>query len=254
MIRFQSQVSIDNLPDEQIDSKWECVLPTISLDSSVGGIDYTPIVEEITFRGTSFSNEEFRIATRFYNAPSDRESFGECIMTLYCEQGMLPVYYLRSWRNLIFDPLHQFYYCNITENSALNVLSSNVKNSNQRMSNNQINATSNWKKNIEIYFYGVGSVTPIAHATLYNAYPVSQGDYSLQYSLQPKRFRINCTFRYDNVIWDSSYRNSAIISSLLAGNPIGTLMDQGLNALSNTISNTWESSGMDIITQSHDSI
>lgn len=255
MLRFQSQVIIDNLPDEQLDSKWECILPSIPLDSSVGGIDYTPIVEEVVFRGTSFANEEFRIATRYYNAPTDRQSFGECTMTLFCEQGMLPVYYLQSWRNLMFDPMHQFYYCNVrNESDALNILSSNASTSNQTMSNNQINAISNWKKDIEIYFYGVGSVTPIAHATLYNAYPVSQGDFSLQYSMQPKRFRINCTFRYDNVIWDSSYRNSAIISSLLAGNPVGTLIDQGMNALSNVISNAWESGSTDIITQSHDSI
>ena len=79
-------------------------------------------------------------------------------------------------------------------------------------------------------------------------------NYSLQYSLQPKRFRINCTFRYDNIIWDSSYRNSAIISSLLAGNPIGSLMDQGMNYLSNAISNLYESSESDIVTRSHDSI
>lgn len=265
MLRFQSQVQIDNLPDEQIDSKWECILPSIELDSSVGGIPYTPIVEEIVFRGTSFDNEEFRVATRFYNAPTDRQSFGECTMTLFCEQGMLPVYYLQSWRNLIFDPMHQFYYCNVSanadKNSSLNILSSNAANSNQYMKpksesgyKNQINAISNWKKNIEIYFYGVGSVTPIAHATLYNAYPVSQGEFSLQYSLQPKRFRINCTFRYDNIIWDSSYRNTAIISSLLAGNPIGTLMDQGINALSNAISNAWENNNVDIVTKSHDSI
>ena len=260
MLRFQSQVQIDNLPDEQIDSKWECTLPSIELDTALGGVKYAPIVEEIVFRGTSFSNEEFRVATRFYTIPTDRQSFGECTMTLFCEQGMLPIYYLQSWRNLMFDPKHQFYYCNTSnENNAFKILSSNTNASVDRMEynsayKNQINAVSNWKKNIEIYFYGLGSVTPIAHATLYNAYPVSQGDYSLQYSLQPKRFRINCTFRYDNIIWDSSYRNSAIISSLLAGNPIGSLMDQGMNYLSNVISNVWESGTGDIETKSHDSI
>ncbi len=265
MLRFQSQLQIDNLPDEQIDSKWECILPSLNLDSSLGGIPYTPIVEEIVFRGTSFNNEEFRVGTRFFNLPSDRQSFGEASLTLFCERGMLPVYYLQSWRNLIFDPVHQFYYCNTREgnlngNSGLEILSTNGSNSTNYIPNNtgynQINAISNWKKDIEIYFYGVGSVTPIAHATLFNAYPVSQGDYSLEYSMEPKRFRITCSFRYDNLVWDNSYRNMAIISSLLAGNPIGTLMDQGINAVSNMISNAWEqnSSYTEKIYASQDSI
>jgi len=254
MLRFQSQVQIDNLPDEQIDSKWECILPSINLDSSLGGIPYTPIVEEVVFRGTSFVNEEFRVATRFYNLPQDRQSFGEATMTLFCEQGMLPLYYLQSWRNLIFDPVHQFYYCNTRntgDNKGLEILANNGYKSTRFIKdskgyNNQINAISNWKKDIEIYFYGVGSTTPVAHATLYNAYPVSQGDFSFEYKMDPQRFRINCTFRYDNLVWDSSYRNMAIISSLLAGNPIGTLMDQGISAVSNMISNAWEGSNSDV--------
>jgi hypothetical protein len=262
MLRFQSQVMIDNLPDEQLDSKWECVLPSINLDTAFGGIPYTPIVEEIVFRGTSFSNEEFRVGTRFYNLPSDRQSFGEASLTLFCEQGMLPVYYLQSWRNLIFDPVHQYYYCNArydmdtNKSTGLEILSSNGDKSVYMSGGSQINATSHWKKDIEIYFYGVGSVTPIAHATLYNAYPVSQGDYSLEYSMEPKRFRITCSFRYDNLVWDSSYRNTAIISSLLAGNPIGTLMDQGINAVSNMIANAWEgnNSAIDKIVAQQDSI
>lgn len=251
MLRFQSQIMIDNLPDEQIDSKWECVLPSLNLDSSLGGILYTPIVEEVVFRGTSFANEEFRVGTRFFNLPSDRQSFGEVTMTLFCEQGMLPVYYLQSWRNLIFNPIHQFYYCNSRETAdgksiGMDILSSDIGNTGYIKGSSQLNAVSNWKKDIEIYFYGVGSVTPIAHATLYNAYPVSQDDYRLEYSMEPKRFRIGCTFRYDNLVWDSSYRNMAIISSLLAGNPIGTLMDQGINAVSNLISSAWEGRNNDV--------
>lgn len=254
MLRFQSQVSIDNLPDEQLDSKWECVMPSINLDSALGGIPYSPIVEEISFSSAGFENEEFRVGTRFFNLPSDRKSFGECNLTLFCEQGLLPIYYLQSWRNLMFDPVHQFYYCNTRDaKKGLDILSTNgYKIAKTILGSDQINATSNWKKDIEIYFYGVGNTTPIAHATLYNAYPVSQQPFKLEYNIEPKRFRIDCTFRYDNLVWDSSYRNTAIISSLLGGNPVGTLMDQGINAVSELLFNS--SSQIDKIISSHDSI
>lgn len=229
MLRFQSQIIVDNLPDEMLDNKWECIMPSLDLSTIVGGIPYQPIVEEVVFRGTSFSNEEFRTATRFYNLPQDRQSFGECMITLFCEQGMLPVYYLQTWRNAMFDPVHQYYYVNSeSKNNDLYKTLSNIKEVKDNMT---LNAMSNWKKDIEIYFYGVGGILPIAHATLRDAYPVSQGDYSLKYSQDPKRFRINATFRYDNVIWDSKYRNEAIISALLAGNPIGTIAQQALGQL-----------------------
>lgn len=256
MLRFQSQLSIDNLPDEQLDSRWECVMPYINLDTGAGGIPYCPVVEEISFNPSGFENEEFRVGTRYFNLPSDRKSFGECSITLFCEQGMLPVYYLQSWRNLIFDPVHQYYYCNnrnIDSKKGLDILSSNGFGAMATIGRSgQINATSNWKKDIEIYFYGVGNTAPIAHATLYNSYPVSEQSYKLEYKVEPQRFRITCNFRYDNLVWDSSYRNMAIISSLLGGNPLGTLMDQGLTGISKLLANGY--SEQDRIIASHDSI
>lgn len=100
-----------------------------------------------------------------------------------------------------------------------------------------MNASTNWKKDINVFFYGLGNATPIAHVTLYNCYPVTQGDFSLQYSLEPKRFVLNATFKYDNLIWDETYQNKAVVSAMLSGNPLGTILDQTLSSISLSSSN-----------------
>lgn len=122
MLRFASQVQVDNLPDEMTDNLWEVVMPTIPIENSYLTYNYTPIVEQITFAPKCFDNDEIRVNTRFYNMPKDRQGLGDCKITMFCDKGMMPVYYLKQWRSLIFNAEHQFYYINDNASKGLDLL------------------------------------------------------------------------------------------------------------------------------------
>ena len=59
-------------------------------------------------------------------------------------------------------------------------------------------------------------------------YPISQSDFELQYSRDPKRLRITQKFNVDRVITDSSTMTKSLVSTFISGNPLGILSDTAL--------------------------
>ena len=72
-LRFTSQLMIDNLPDEQFTDQFEVIMPALALDgdedrsclSSLTGMVYRPIVEEITFGFMNFATYPFSVIFDF---------------------------------------------------------------------------------------------------------------------------------------------------------------------------------------------
>lgn len=217
-LRFASQVAIDNLPDEQFTDQFEVIMPALDLNgnnqrstigqifSSLSGMSYRPIVEEISFGLMNFTTDTRRIRTGWYNVPKDIENYHDVKLTLFCSANMLTQYYLDAWKALVFNKKGEYFYPGI-----------------------------NYKKNIEVFMYGpggtgvLGSLVPKLHFTLKGCFPVQQEDYKLEYTDSPQRFRIPVTFKVDAVVRDNQSATSAIVSELISspsavlGNALSTL-------------------------------
>lgn len=234
-LRFASQLNVDSLPAEALNSDFEVLMPALNvilqskgqskndkkskdksfvqelaqnLFSSGVSYDYTPIVEAIQFQPRSFDIDQRRIRTQWINVPSDLQNLKTVQIIMFCSNGMLTQYYLDAWRNLIFDQDGEYY-----------------------------NPMEVYKKNIEVYFYGAVSVSsflPVAHFTLKGCFPVSQNVYDLKYSNKPDRITISADFAVDRIVADMSMAKSAAIREL-AGSPL-SIADRLFQTLSSKAS------------------
>lgn len=205
MLRFQSAVQVEALPDESIDNQFEVVMPTLSLISSpqdtnanswtsvmgiannLGLTSYTPIVEQITFGVRNYKTNTRRVRTGWCNVPEDIENYHDASITMFVSSGMLTQYYLNAWKRLIFDDQGEYY-----------------------------NPMSVYKKNIHVYFYGPGNVgLAAAHYVLKGCFPYRQDDYKLAYTENPKRLTITANFKIDKVVAMSSYKTTAMAAELI---------------------------------------
>lgn len=250
MLRFTSALQVQALPDEQLDDRFEVIMPTLTLNnyqdidedagatstnnekksiwekgldtltsstvwSSITGTTYTPIVEEIVFGTMNFKTDTRRIRTGWYNIPSDIENYKEVSITMFCSVGMLTQYYLETWKRMIFNPYGEYY-----------------------------NPGSFYKKNIEIYFEGVASVpsfdlinggsgiTHTMHVTLVGCFPSIQDSYKLSYSADPKRMRITQKFKVDKVLFDMSKVLNGAMNDLI-GSSGSSAIDSATSVLTN---------------------
>lgn len=207
-LRFQSQLMIDNLPDEQLNDQFEVIMPELPLlslpqDKSnpstwniikgmVGGgteVKYRPIVEEITFGTLNFSTETRRVRTGWLNVPSDIENWHDVAITMFCPASMATHMYLNTWKRMIFNRNGEYY-----------------------------NSMSYYKKNITVIVHGpmksLGSAIGIGamQFTLKGCFPKTQEDFKFEYSDDPKRFRVLAHFSVDKVDYDESISRSTIIT------------------------------------------
>jgi hypothetical protein len=219
MLRFQSHLQIDNLPDEQLQNQFEVIMPTLNLSddtfsSSIGQRDdhgnpigllgkaadfvvntanamtsYTPIVEEIVFGTRAFKTETRRLRTGWINIPSDIENYHDVSITMFCSAGMLTQLYLAKWKGLIFNEEGEYFY-----------------------------PMNNYKKNIEVFFYGpgniIGAMEPVAHWTLKGCFPTLQQDFKLSYD-KNERLRMTQTFKVDKVVSKAATAKKAITAELV---------------------------------------
>lgn len=228
MLRFQSALSINALPDEAIDSAWEVVMPKIDIANPYSGIStnaslltkftsgltsYQPIVESISFGVTNFKTQTRRVRTMWCNVPEDIENYHDVNITMFCSANMLTQYYLSAWRQLVYNSEGEYY-----------------------------NPMSIYKKNIEVYIYGPGNVsldvvgiTAAAHFTLQGCFPANQQNYQLEYRDDPQRLRITATFKVDKVVYDGSSANKAMITELVTSPT--SVVDKALTTLTNSSSN-----------------
>ena len=226
--RFQSQLFVDNLPDEAISTGWEVVMPTLPLNpvtnnsskkkgnlltraiskvgSALGLQTYTPIVEEVSFGVRNFTTTTRRIRTGWLNVPEDVENYRDVALTFFCSSGMLTQYYLESWKKLIFNEDGEYY-----------------------------NSIRDYKKNIEVFFFGPGNLgagmTPAAHISLLGCFPYSQESYRLSYDRDPERIRIKQNFKVDKVVVDTALANKAIAAETISSPT--SLLDKALTGLNN---------------------
>ena len=136
------------------------------------GDQYRPIVEEITFAPLGFENSKnIRAITTYYNVPVDKQDAKEANITFYCDTNMRAQYYIRAWRAMIFNEEDEYYYLPYQ-----------------------------YKRDILVYFYGLGSVSPIITYRLKGCYPLLQDDFTLKYSKDAERVRISQKFNVDRVI------------------------------------------------------
>ena len=202
-LRFRSQLQVDMMPDEQIDNRWEVVMPKMKLETKLGNLNYPyyPIVESIHFAPLGFKNStNVRAVTTYYNIPVDKEDAKEANITMYCDTGMLAQYYIQAWKNLMFNKEHEFYYY-----------------------------PWQYKRDIYVLFYGFGSSTvPTARYILKGCYPITQSDFELQYSRDPKRLRITQKFNVDRVITDEEIMTRSLVNTFISGNPLGILGDTAI--------------------------
>lgn len=187
------------MPDEQLDNRWEVVMPRFDVDF----LPYTPIVESIHFAPLGFKNStDNRAVTNYYNVPIDKDDSRDANITFFCDTGMMAQYYISEWKSMVFNQEHEFYYY-----------------------------PWQYKRDIYVYFFGAGSAVPVARFVLKGCYPITQSDYELQYSRDPKRLRITQKFNVDRVMMDNKLRIAAIMSTMAAGNPLGIASDIAINAI-----------------------
>ncbi len=207
-LRFQSQLMIDNLPDEQLNDQFEVIMPELPLilpegdatkASTLGKftgmlgfgkqVNYRPIVEEITFGTMNFSTDTRRVRTGWLNVPSDIENWHDVAITMFCPASMATHMYLNTWKRMIFNRDGEYY-----------------------------NSMSVYKKNITVLVYGpaksIGSVfnAGTMQFTLKGCFPKTQEDFKFEYSDDPKRFRVLAHFSVDKVEYDEDLSRSAIIA------------------------------------------
>ena len=207
-LRFQSQLMIDNLPDEQLNDQFEVIMPELPLilpegdttkASTLGKftgmfgfgqqVNYRPIVEEITFGTMNFSTDTRRVRTGWLNVPSDIENWHDVAITMFCPASMATHMYLNTWKRMIFNRDGEYY-----------------------------NSMSVYKKNITVLVYGpaksIGSVfnAGTMQFTLKGCFPKTQEDFKFEYSDDPKRFRVLAHFSVDKVEYDEDLSKNAIIT------------------------------------------
>ena len=229
-LRFTSQLQVDNLADEQIEDQFEVIMPELDLDfkasyddprtevsskstswlsrlgSSLMGMRYRPIVEEIIFGPKKFVTDTRRVRTGWYNVPKDIDNYSDVQITMFCPNTMETQYYLEAWKALMFSEEGEYY-----------------------------RSGKAYKKNIEVYIYGPGgngltsTFVPSLHYTLQGCFPYLQTDYKLQYSNEPRRLRISAMFKVDKVVLDKS-------SSLARG--LTKLISSPSSMLDNIITST----------------
>lgn len=244
MLRFTSALQVQAIPDEQLDDRFEVIMPTLKigdyenaenknlegesglwskLESSVlqsFGIDienktYSPIVEEIVFGTLNYKTDTRRVRTGWYNIPSDIENYKEVSITMFCSAGMLTQYYLEMWKRLVFNPYGEYY-----------------------------NPGSVYKKNIEIYFEGLGSAPSLdlmsnntvqhsMHVTLIGCFPYMQDPYKLSYSADPKRLRITQRFKVDKVLIDMDKIRTATLTDTI-GTVGSSVIDDAMSTIMST--------------------
>lgn len=207
-LRFRSQLQIDNLPDQMLESKFEVLMPAMDLlpkeklDSRMTKLassalpKYYPIVEEINFGFQNFATDMTRINTFYFCHPRDKQPLKNVTITLYLDDGMLAWYYLQSWKDLMFNEEYEYYY-----------------------------SPANYKKNITVLFYGAGSLVPNARFTLKGCFPLETSEFKLQYKKNPDPLRLTQTFSVDRVEVDYDYGAGAVISTLTS-NGLGYAADQ----------------------------
>lgn len=197
-LRFRTQLQVDMMPDEQVDNRWEVVMPKMNLQlGELRVYPYYPIVESIHFAPLGFKNSaNVRAVTTYYNIPIDKEDAKEANITFFCDTGMLIQYYIQTWKDLMFNQEHEFYYY-----------------------------PWQYKRDIYVLFYGYGGTTPTAKYILKGCYPITQSDFELQYSRDPKRLRITQKFNVDRVITDTKTMTKSLVNTYLSGNPLGILSD-----------------------------
>ena len=206
-LRFRSQLSVDMMPDEQIDNRWEVIMPKMNLPTHLIDYPYYPTVESIHFAPLGFKNStNVRAVTSYYNVPVDKEDAKEANITMFCDSGMLVQYYIAEWKKLIFNQVHEFYYY-----------------------------PWQYKKDIIVLFYGAGSAAPTARFVLKGCYPITQSDYELKYSRDPQRLKITQKFNVDRVVQDEKYATASIISMFATSNPLGLLADYGLSTATDAL-------------------
>jgi len=226
-LRFTSQLNIDNLPDEQLNDQFEVIMPELDLTyvprnntieansgrsfwSSITGMKYRPIVEEITFGFKNFTTDTRRIRTGWYNVPRDIESYHDVKLTMFCPSTMETQHYLEAWRRLMFNDAGEYY-----------------------------NSFRLYKKNIEVIVYGPGGSGVVGNGlgllnnylntqsryTLQGCFPYKEQDFELQYTDDPKRMRILAWFKVDNIKTETPKSSagslisspSAMIGNVLSG-------------------------------------
>lgn len=219
-MKFRSQLQVDNIDDPFIANLWEVILPELDIsmyvNSSISNntAKYAPIVEEITFAPLGFENStDIRAITTYYNIPLDKKDAKEANISLYCENDMKAQYYLKAWREMMFNEEHEFYY-----------------------------EPWQYKRDIIVNFYGLSSETPVIQYYLKGAYPILQDDITLKYSRTPNRFIITQKFNVDRVIiqnYNQNGRNGLLgtavgLASTLA-EAAGNIKKIGANTLTNAI-------------------
>jgi hypothetical protein len=215
-LKFRSQLQVDNLPDPMTSNRWEVIMPEMNIGYLLGGnvgwswLDaqngrYSPIVEEITFAPLGFKNsQDIRAITNYYNVPVDKQDAKEANITFYCDTNMKAQYYIKAWREMVFNEADEYYYLPYQ-----------------------------YKRDILVYFYGLGSTTPVISYKLKGCYPLLQDDFSLKYSKQAERLRISQKFNVDRVIISGGYGSG--ISSVLGS--VGNIANNLRNAVTH-----WDSS------------
>ena len=240
-LRFTSQLQIDNLADEQTEDQFEVIMPELDLNPQINdddprkevakksiwlgkfgstliGMRYSPIVEEIIFGPRKFVTDTRRVRTGWYNVPKDIDNYSDVQITMFCPNTMETQYYLEAWKSLIFNDEGEYYRSGPV-----------------------------YKKNIEVYIYGPGgsgissSLMPSLHYTLQGCFPYLQTDYKLQYSNDPKRLRISAMFKVDKVVLDKT-------SSLARG--LSKLISSPTSILDNIITASGLSGGGSIFNES----
>ena len=200
-MKFQTQLELDKIEDPMLNNMWEVVMPKLDIQylmptGTFGGSwngynEYAPTVEEITFAPLGFKNStDIRAGTTFYNIPLDKLDAKEANLTFYCDKQMKTQFYLKAWKETIFNEEDEFYYLPYQ-----------------------------YKKDIFVYFYGLtetmASTTPVIQYCLKGCYPITQDDITLKYSKTADRFRITQKFNVDRVII-ASYNSNGISGGIAA--------------------------------------
>jgi hypothetical protein len=232
-IKFQTQLSVDNIEDPMLNNMWEVIMPEldisaytqspVGLDAWLGYKQFAPIVEEITFAPLGFKNStDIRAGTTFYNIPLDKLDAKEANLTFYCDKQMKTQFYLKAWKDTIFNEEHEFYYLPYQ-----------------------------YKKDIFVYFYGLtetmATTTPVIQYCLKGCYPITQDDITLKYSKNADRLRITQKFNVDRVIVDNYNTNS--ISKIAKG--LGNIASAAnpRQVVKNIFSSTFSATGIDYKSQ-----
>ena len=228
MLRFQTAPQVQALPDEAIDSTFECIMPKIDIANPYGNLasngalgavmnmftsaltTYQPIVEEIVFGVTNFKTNTRRVRTMWCNVREEMQNYHDASIRCFVSANMLTQYYLAAWRSLVYNEESEYY-----------------------------NPMSVYKKNIEVFVYGPGNIgisgIAAAHFTLKGCWPATQDNYRFEYKDEPQRMRITAQFKVDKVVYNGMTARTAMVAEL-ATSPT-SILDKATTLLFNESSN-----------------